>query len=121
MQRLRRARCAVGTRDADGSTELYGAAVAGETDKVRLLLVAGAEPNQAGAGFSEGIPLCAACCWGYADTVQALVGSDADANLREADGMTPLGHVQAPLFDAISQGQRDLVHARVSSGRMEST
>lgn len=44
----------------DGSTPLYTAAVQGESAMVRLLLEAGADPNQESSGESEGDP--SLCC-----------------------------------------------------------
>ncbi|MFD5393564.1 ankyrin repeat domain-containing protein [Streptomyces sp. NPDC127097] len=79
---------------ADGETPLYLAAVAGQADLVRLLLEAGATPDTESRGEpgSEGLPLCAAACWGHEEVVRALLTHGADPNLREDDGTsyTPL-------------------------------
>jgi ankyrin repeat protein len=66
-----------------GSTPLYTAAVQGELAIVRLLLEAGADPNQESSGESEGIPLCAAASWGRTEVVRLLLEHGADPNLAE--------------------------------------
>jgi ankyrin repeat protein len=74
----------------EGSTALYRAAVAGETDLAELLLRAGADPNLLSGGESEGTPLCAAACWGFAGIVRALLAHGANPNLPEDEAWTPL-------------------------------
>ncbi|MEV7523530.1 ankyrin repeat domain-containing protein [Streptomyces sp. NPDC091371] len=73
--------------EAGGTTPLYEASVSGRTGIVRLLLEAGAPPDAESRGIgAEGTPLCAAACWGEADTVRELLAHGADPNLREDDG-----------------------------------
>jgi len=69
-----------------GSTPLYTAAVQGEAEIVRMLLEAGADPNQESTGESDGTPLCGAASWGFADVVRLLLRYGADPNLRESGG-----------------------------------
>ncbi|MEV4518168.1 ankyrin repeat domain-containing protein [Dactylosporangium sp. NPDC049525] len=69
-----------------GSTPLYRASVQDMADNVRVLLAAGAEPNQESGTGEEGLPLCGAACWGHTATVRELLTGGADPNLREDDG-----------------------------------
>ncbi|MER5479724.1 ankyrin repeat domain-containing protein [Streptomyces sp. NPDC002734] len=84
--------------DAEGTTPLYAASVAGAVDAVLTLLAAGASPNAESSGHgSEGTPLCAAACWGETDTVRALLAHGADPGLREdhGTGRSPLEWARA--------------------------
>lgn len=75
------------TASSDGTTPLYLASVQGETEIARLLMEAGAAPDRESRGVgSEGTPLCAAACWGHAETVRELLAHGADPNLREDHG-----------------------------------
>jgi ankyrin repeat protein len=76
--------------DRCGSTPLYTAAVQGETEIVRLLLEAGADPNRESGGQSEGTPLCAAASWGRTDVVWLLLQHGADPNLAERADEVPM-------------------------------
>ncbi|MFI7643049.1 ankyrin repeat domain-containing protein [Nonomuraea sp. NPDC049400] len=69
--------------DEDGATALYRAAVQGNAGIVRMLLAAGADPGRESTGDSEGLPLCAAACWGHTETVIALLDAGADPDRRE--------------------------------------
>ncbi|MFJ2818197.1 ankyrin repeat domain-containing protein [Streptomyces sp. NPDC087294] len=66
----------------------YGSApVNGEPEVVALLLKAGADPDRESAGAgSEGLPLCAAACWGHVETVRVLRAYGADPEAREDRG-----------------------------------
>jgi ankyrin repeat protein len=79
-------------RDREGSTALYHAAVGDDVAVARLLLAAGADPNLESAAESEGLPLCAAACWGYTEIVHELLAHGADPNRREdrGGGYSPL-------------------------------
>ncbi|MBE8476277.1 ankyrin repeat domain-containing protein [Streptomyces justiciae] len=71
----------------DGATPLYLASVQGEAGVARVLLRAGAAPDTESAGDgSQGLPLCAAACWGHLETVRELLAHGADPNLREDHG-----------------------------------
>jgi ankyrin repeat protein len=72
--------------DAEGTTPLYAASVAGATANVLALLAAGAAPNTESGHGAEGTPLCAAACWGHTGTVRALLAHGADPGLREDHG-----------------------------------
>jgi len=67
---------------------------------VELLLDVGANPNLESRAESDGLPLCAAACWGYLAVVQSLLRRGADPDLIEAGGSTALwwaarnGHVE---------------------------
>lgn len=78
------------SRDAQGSTVLYVAAVAGAAWIVGELLAGGASPDLISGGDGEGTPLCGAACWGHRAAVAALLAGGADPNAPEADGFTPL-------------------------------
>ncbi|MEV4251381.1 ankyrin repeat domain-containing protein [Streptosporangium canum] len=67
----------------DGGTALYRAAVHGDAGIVRMLLAAGADPERESEGDSEGLPLCAAACWGHIEVVIALLDAGADPDQRE--------------------------------------
>jgi uncharacterized protein len=87
-----------------GSTPLYVAAVQGETEIVRILLDAGADPNKESAGESEGTPLCAAASWGHAEVVRLMLQYGADPNLMERTGevaMTALGWARRNHHDEV--------------------
>ncbi|WP_019071757.1 ankyrin repeat domain-containing protein [Streptomyces hokutonensis] len=88
-----RAGAAPGRADDEGTTPLYAASVNGQAAIVRLLLSAGAVLDTESSGIgAEGLPLCAAACWGHTDTVRALLAHGADPNVREdhGTGRTPL-------------------------------
>ncbi len=73
--------------DRDHGTPLYQASLCGRSDVVRMLVGAGADPNEESVGIgSDGLPLCAAACWGHTDTVRELVAAGADPNAREDHG-----------------------------------
>jgi ankyrin repeat protein len=78
--------------DREGSTALYQAAVGDGVAVARLLLAAGADPNLESAAESEGLPLCAAACWGHMEIIHELLAFGADPNRREdrGDGYSPL-------------------------------
>lgn len=84
--------------DRYGTTPLYLAAVQDDTRAARLLLAAGAPPDAESAGpGAEGTPLCAAACWGHAETVRILLAHGADPARREdhGTGRTPLEWARA--------------------------
>ena len=72
---------------------LMSAVMFGETPHVAEVLVrAGADPNAESTGrYGDGLPLCAAACWGHTDAVQELLAAGADPNAREdrGEGYTP--------------------------------
>ncbi|WP_431895515.1 ankyrin repeat domain-containing protein [Nonomuraea sp. bgisy101] len=79
--------------DDEGATALYRAAVRGEAGIVRMLLAAGADPDRESGAESEGLPLCAAACWGHLDAVVALLDGGADPDRledRDRHGMAAL-------------------------------
>ncbi|MCD0451918.1 ankyrin repeat domain-containing protein [Actinocorallia sp. API 0066] len=76
--------------DSEGTTALYAAAVAGHGEAVRALLEAGADPNRASLGDSDGLPLCGAACWGHDQTVAALLEGGAEPDRTESFDWTPL-------------------------------
>ena len=76
--------------DKYGNTPLYLAAVQGETEIVRILLAAGADPNKESFAEDQGAPLCAAAAWGHTDIVRLLLEGGADPNLVERGPMTAL-------------------------------
>ncbi len=75
--------------DKRGTTPLYKASVQGETEIVRVLLEAGADPNLESAGETEGTPLCAAAAWGRTEIVRLLLKFGADPNRVEGANTYP--------------------------------
>ncbi|MEV0613046.1 ankyrin repeat domain-containing protein [Nonomuraea sp. NPDC050404] len=73
-----------------GDTALYRASVRGNAAIVRMLLAAGADPDRESGGDSEGLPLCAAACWGHHDVVSALLDAGADPDRREDAALTAM-------------------------------
>ncbi|MFC7220185.1 ankyrin repeat domain-containing protein [Streptomyces polyrhachis] len=67
---------------------LYEAAVEGRADLVHVLLEHGADPDAPGVEPQDGLPLCAAACWGHTDVVGELLQAGADAARGEWDGNT---------------------------------
>ncbi|BCJ54999.1 serine/threonine protein kinase [Actinoplanes sp. NBRC 14428] len=86
LARLLRAGADPGLPDAGGTTALYRAAVQDAAVNVRLLLAAGADPGRESGTGEEGLPLCAAACWGHDESVRALLAGGADPALREDRG-----------------------------------
>jgi ankyrin repeat protein len=72
--------------DPGASTPLYRASVQNMPDNVRALVAAGADPNRESGAGDEGLPLCAAACWGHAEAVRELLAAGADPDLREDQG-----------------------------------
>ena len=76
------------SKDSDGTTPLYYAALKGHKDVAALLLASKAEVD---AKNNDGVtPLCAAAKNGYKDVAELLLASKADANAKDNLGMTPL-------------------------------
>jgi ankyrin repeat protein len=99
-----------------GSTPLYLASVQNRPGNVRVLLAAGADPQAESSADNEGLPLCAAACWGHFAVVRELLESGADPLLREDGGVG-----RSAVEWASAGGHRqvlDLLHAaQNSSGR----
>jgi ankyrin repeat protein len=83
-------RQSVGQYSADGFTGLGLAAFFGHRDAARLLLDAGANPNQASRNALHVTPLHSACSAGHAAVAELLLQRGADSNAGESNGMTPL-------------------------------
>jgi ankyrin repeat protein len=75
---------------ADGFTALGLAAFFGHRDAARLLLDAGANPNQASRNALHVTPLHSACSAGHAAVAGLLLQHSADPHAEESNGMTPL-------------------------------
>ncbi|MGW1142400.1 ankyrin repeat domain-containing protein [Streptomyces zhihengii] len=95
--------------DEEGQTPLYLAAVAGEPGIVRLLLVAGADPDRACGPDRDDLPLCGAAVGGHTEVVRALLTGGATPDLREALGFTALAW-------AVGQGHAGTVEALLEHG-----
>ena len=87
--------------------DLHGAAKRGDTDAIRMLLAAGADPN-ARAKYRL-TPLHYAAYMGHADATQALLAAGADSNVRDVDGT-------APIYFASSNGHTDVIRALLAAG-----
>ncbi|MFG1606418.1 ankyrin repeat domain-containing protein [Actinoplanes sp. NPDC049265] len=72
--------------DRDGSTPLYRASVQDMAANIRVLAAAGADPNRESGTGDEGLPLCAAACWGHESAVRELLAAGADPGRREDGG-----------------------------------
>jgi ankyrin repeat protein len=75
---------------ADGFTGLGLAAFFGHRDAARLLLEAGANPNQASRNALHVTPLHSACAAVHAAVAGLLLQHGANPNAEESNGMTPL-------------------------------
>ncbi|MFE6519294.1 ankyrin repeat domain-containing protein, partial [Streptomyces sp. NPDC057748] len=82
------------TRDPDGATPLYLAAVQGENHCAELLLAAGASPNAESRGWRSGLPLAAATAKANLPLVELLLCHGADPHLRESGGGSALDWAQ---------------------------
>jgi ankyrin repeat protein len=111
--RLLRAGADANLPDLYGTTPLYRASVQNRGANVRVLLAAGADPNRESGAGEEGLPLCAAACWGHDDAVRELLAGGADPLLREdgGQGRTALEWAEAgghrTTVVLVSEGVRD--------------
>lgn len=94
-----------------GTSALYAAALQPAAGVVRLLLDAGANPNDESRGDGEGTPLCAAACWGHHDVVTELLAHGADPNQREESRP---GY--SPLLWASRNGHEEVVRVLLKAG-----
>ena len=81
VDELIRAKADVNARNRFGSTPLYEAALAGNTDIIRRLLKAKADPNAANAGGMTALMVLARTP--NAEAVEALLKAGADVNAKE--------------------------------------
>ncbi|MFC6021036.1 ankyrin repeat domain-containing protein [Plantactinospora solaniradicis] len=98
---------------SDGTTPLYTASVQGIAPIVRLLLTAGAAPDNESGHGAEGTPLTGAAAWGHTDVVRELLEYGADPNLREDHG-TGL----SPLDWALRAGHRQTADLLLAAGAL---
>src|ERR1039458_4920530 len=94
---------------ADGFTALGLTAFFGHRDAARLLLGAGANPNQASRNALRVTPLHSACSAGHAAVAELLLQRGADPNAGETNGMTPL-------HTAAGTGNREIAALLLSAG-----
>jgi len=102
----------VNGQDKCGTTPLYKAAVQGEAAIVRMLLEAGADPNQESGDEDEGTPLCAAASWGRIKIVRLLLEAGAEPNAIESAHKGPM----TALTWARNKGYADVVEALLAAG-----
>ena len=93
----------------DGFTALGLACFFGHRDVARLLLDAGANPNQASRNALRVAPLHSAAPPGTPALVDLLLQHGADPNAGESNGMTPL-------HTAAGNGNREIVAVLLSAG-----
>ncbi|WTW93754.1 ankyrin repeat domain-containing protein [Streptomycetaceae bacterium NBC_01309] len=106
-RRLLRAGADADRPDAEGTTPLYAASVRGDAEIAGMLVEAGADPNRESGHGEEGLPLCAAACWGHDEAVRVLLAGGADVNLREDGGFgrTAIQWTTQPGFEQPSTRQ----------------
>lgn len=83
--------------------------LAGNAEKARLLLEAGADPN---AQSPEGTALGFAACWGMDDSVQVLLAHGADPNLVDGENTFPT----TPLMWAAGKGDVEVARLLLEHG-----
>lgn len=79
---------------------------------MRRLLGRGADPDRESLEEAEGLPLCAAACWGHLDVVNALLAAGADPGLAEDRAGSNL----TALFWAASNDHLGVVSALLEAG-----
>jgi ankyrin repeat protein len=94
---------------ADGFTAVGLAAFFGHRQAARLLLKAGADPNQASRNALHVTPLHSACAAGHAAVAGLLLQHGADPNAAESNGMTPL-------HTAAGTGNREIAALLLDAG-----
>ncbi|GIF20568.1 ankyrin repeat protein [Actinoplanes tereljensis] len=95
-----------------GSTPLYRASVQNRANNIRALAAAGADPNVESGTGEEGLPLCAAACWGHLDAVRELLAAGADPSLREDNG-----HGRTPAEWAEAGGHHHALELLTANGK----
>ena len=96
--------------NAAGQSLLWIAASVGEAAKVRSLLATSEGPLLLDLQAKDGAsPLLAACNYGHAEVVRALLSGGAKVDLQTNYGMTPL-------FAACLKGYTEVVRALLSGG-----
>ncbi|MGW1958397.1 ankyrin repeat domain-containing protein [Streptomyces sp. NPDC001920] len=80
----------VDTPSSEGRTALDLAACAGHTGVVRVLLAAGADPQQKAGEYDESTPLCLAAMHGHRAVVQVLLEAGATTGAQGRMRSTPL-------------------------------
>ena len=76
------------------NSAVYTAAAYGNAEGLKVLLAAGAEPNQVGVGVGGDTPLHRAAACGRAEVVELLLAAGVDPNCKNDDGVAPL-HIAA--------------------------
>jgi ankyrin repeat protein len=97
----------VNRRDRGGTAPIY--LVAGNVEKARLLLGAGADPN---VQSPEGTALGFAACWGMDEAVEVLLAGGADPNLVDGED----GFPTTPLMWAAEKGHVGVARSLLEHG-----
>ncbi|MDD9381311.1 ankyrin repeat domain-containing protein [Streptomyces sp. ZAF1911] len=99
----------VDARDAEGCTGMYLAVHEGRDGVVRVLLAAGADPEQITGLYAEDLPLIQAASEGHTAIVRQLLAAGARPDRPNRLGATPLGR-------AAFRGHTDIARVLLEHG-----
>ncbi|RDD42688.1 BRCA1-associated RING domain protein 1 [Trichoplax sp. H2] len=94
-------------RNNKGETQLHLAAIKGDEEKIKSLLIQGVDPNV--KDFAGWSPLHEACNYGQLQAVNTLLASGCDVNILGMDNVTPL-------HDAVYNNHMEIVQSLLRHG-----
>ena len=105
----------VNAKDEDGKTQLHRAAIAGDSEKIRLLLAQGADIDA--KDKYDNTPLHWAAYFLQVDTAKLLISSGANVNVKNDFDKTPLDRIDdyTDLKSPFFQGERAELRAYLKS------